>query len=431
MVNGKFKGFGTKSSPFLVEDVADLDAIRNSSDKGYYFEQTADLNLSGINWIPIDNFKGYYDGKHYKISNLTIKYDKERWYNETNNVYHEALTQFGLFGSATRSELRNIILLNVDISFGSGNGTFLAGGAIGGLVGYANNTKIFRCSMEGRVKAHITLSTTNGLTGGYGPGWTISDSGIPSQEKTWMSFTGGGFGSLIGTCSFGDIDECYAISEVSLNATTGTEIGVGGLVGMTMGNNYLDNCYTFSKLFSQNKRMWIDDPYPRYDSMYIAGLVGLDMLDSARERNVYYTNCYSVYTADYNIVRVNGPKNQKYNIPTRIHVGATAMNYPHPKYLYHEGTMDDYKGLHLNPDGSVASTYNSAQPGLLPVGSVVGAYPRSLMMRQSSFVNWDFDNIWRITEGRDYPRLRWQEISDAVLCQSINLPLPIKLITIY
>ncbi len=32
------------------------------------------------------------------------------------------------------------------------------------------------------------------------------------------------------------------------------------------------------------------------------------------------------------------------------------------------------------------------------------------MRQQASFVDWDFEGVWMICEGRDYPRLRWQNV---------------------
>jgi len=34
----------------------------------------------------------------------------------------------------------------------------------------------------------------------------------------------------------------------------------------------------------------------------------------------------------------------------------------------------------------------------------------SEMRQQASFINWDFDTIWMICEGKDYPRLQWEQI---------------------
>jgi hypothetical protein len=32
------------------------------------------------------------------------------------------------------------------------------------------------------------------------------------------------------------------------------------------------------------------------------------------------------------------------------------------------------------------------------------------MKQQSSFIGWDFENVWTICEGKDYPRLGWERV---------------------
>jgi len=49
----------------------------------------------------------------------------------------------------------------------------------------------------------------------------------------------------------------------------------------------------------------------------------------------------------------------------------------------------------------------SSGAGLIGFGEPLSA---DQMMNQASFVGWDFENVWIICEGRDYPRLRWEEV---------------------
>jgi hypothetical protein len=35
----------------------------------------------------------------------------------------------------------------------------------------------------------------------------------------------------------------------------------------------------------------------------------------------------------------------------------------------------------------------------------------SSMYRQETFAGWDFNYVWTICEGRDYPRLRWEHVA--------------------
>jgi hypothetical protein len=34
------------------------------------------------------------------------------------------------------------------------------------------------------------------------------------------------------------------------------------------------------------------------------------------------------------------------------------------------------------------------------------------LTRRASFKGWDFDDVWRISEGRDHPRLRWEQAEE-------------------
>jgi hypothetical protein len=45
-----------------------------------------------------------------------------------------------------------------------------------------------------------------------------------------------------------------------------------------------------------------------------------------------------------------------------------------------------------------------------PDNGVGTALAAEEMSRQASFAGWDFENIWMICEGRDYPRLRWEGV---------------------
>jgi hypothetical protein len=68
-----------------------------------------------------------------------------------------------------------------------------------------------------------------------------------------------------------------------------------------------------------------------------------------------------------------------------------------------------------NNFGSVTSSYF---PGDSSDGSAGTGLSFSQMQRQSSFIGWDFaeetangtEDIWTICEGRDYPRLWWENV---------------------
>ena len=80
------KGKGTKAEPFLIGNIEELMAFRNSvnggetkySAPGVYVALAADIDMAGENWVGIGSmnaehgFMGNFDGKNFKIMNLTI-----------------------------------------------------------------------------------------------------------------------------------------------------------------------------------------------------------------------------------------------------------------------------------------------------------------------------------------------------------------------
>ncbi len=82
---GAPSGTGTEADPYVIEDSGNLlwlssmcrDRKSNWSD-GKYFLQNNDINLAGINWIPIRNFSGIYDGNGFRIKNMTMSYDRAK-----------------------------------------------------------------------------------------------------------------------------------------------------------------------------------------------------------------------------------------------------------------------------------------------------------------------------------------------------------------
>ena len=126
-------GSGTKSDPYKISTAADLvqlsNDINNSTSRMYqdaYFEQTTDIDLKGIDFVPIGldddsnhRFRGFYYGNNHTISNLTI-----------NGSYSNA----GLFGYSYNAEYYNIRLVSPSITNTKTSGSVNTGA----LVGYAN-----------------------------------------------------------------------------------------------------------------------------------------------------------------------------------------------------------------------------------------------------------------------------------------------------
>ena len=139
MANGLFGGgTGASGTPWLVEDAADLNAVRNNL--GANYKQVSNIDLSGFaEWIPIGAiFSGTYNGNSYKVSNVTCT---------------ASYSLIGLFAENYGS----IINLGVE------NINYVTGGSnVGGLVGRNSSGTISNCYATGDV---IGDSYVGGLVG--------------------------------------------------------------------------------------------------------------------------------------------------------------------------------------------------------------------------------------------------------------------------
>lgn len=156
MANGLFGGGnGTAENPYLVEDAADLNAVRNNLSA--YYKQIADIDLSGYNWIPIGDdenpFTGYYDGNNCKITNLMI--DKSDAGDKASFI--------GLFGVVKNATFKNLTISNASIILPTNEDLYCHG--IGCLIGSISDVTqsvlIDNCHI---IKSNI--ARTNYKTGG-------------------------------------------------------------------------------------------------------------------------------------------------------------------------------------------------------------------------------------------------------------------------
>ena len=67
--------------------------------------------------------------------------------------------------------------------------------------------------------------------------------------------------------------------------------------------------------------------------------------------------------------------------------------------------------LSQSSDGTTACSYFLAPPeAIVPPDDGIGiSLMDNQMKQQASFVGWDFEGVWTICEGNDYPRLGWEQ----------------------
>ena len=243
------------------EELIGLSDLVNDDDvtfEGKTIKLADNINLSEIAWDPIGSyggtkFKGIFDGGGNSIT-------------FTNGKLEGTEGTFGLFGYADGAEISNLILrgnVNVTAKNDSTGASIIY---IGGLAGYAGNTKISRVSNQ----MTITVSATVGAAGVVDVGGLI----------------GWGSNLSLDSCSnIGDVSAKIISLEIGTNnivvAYSGGLIGLGNAGGTTPIS--ITNCYNVGNIKAVCDNI-----------SCAAGLVGVF---NSSDRAVTMRNCYNAGTA--------------------------------------------------------------------------------------------------------------------------------------
>lgn len=174
-------------------------------------------------------------------------------------------------------------------------------------------------------------------------------------------------GGICGSLSYGNIENCMVTGDIS-----GYQY-VGGIVGR---NN--DNYYS-SSIISQ----CASSGNITATKGYVGGILGY------YDGSCSIKNCYSIA----NVKTEGSYSSSVYGI------GYSAEN------CYFAGTISGTDVNHVYPIGeyNTNSYYDSEKT---KISGKQSALTTKQMKQQASFQGWDFDNIWTIQEGVDYPKLR-------------------------
>ena len=209
----------------------------------------------------------------------------------------------------------------------------------------------------GIVDANITGSgSLIGALAGCNVGGSITNcfkTGVVRATTSSSDYVGG----LVGTNDHGSILSCF-----STGLTSGAGGYVGGLVGRNNAGHILSSYSTGS----------VSATGTRYTGNYFGGLVG-DNYDGQ------ITGCYSATSIQ---VYADGRS-----------VGGL-VGYDHGGLITRCIWDLDLSGLGFSAGGGIGLTTAEMQTALpfLEAG-------------------WDFESVWMICEGKDYPRLQWEQVS--------------------
>jgi len=300
-------------------------------------------------FTPDSAFTGIFYGKNFVISNLYIKSIED---------------YVGLFGVVKNGEIKAIGLEDVFIE---GNHF------VGALIGYSIGGTIMDCYSAGDVSSRGNF--VGGLVGAADSATTIA----VSYSVGNISSFGERLGGLVGS-STGKIIDCYFTGSVS-----GLGEDVGGLIGYIGDNSQIINCYSTGFVSGSN---------------YVGGLLGkVYTLGSFTTNGSTIINCYST-------AFVNGDGLLGGLVGALLGHSTTITN------CYSTGSVsgtDDYIGGFIGESFSGGTTvincFWDTETSKQNSSARGEGRTTAQMKQQATYTGWDFDNIWAIDEGEDYPYL--------------------------
>ena len=293
-------GTGTQQAPWLITSQADLIALAkflNSGNAetfdaenagignchGYYFKQTADIDLTGVTWEPIGYSGGYYFAGNYDGDGHTISNATSTGKNDANGF-----ATAGIFGWVAFGSVENLHVKNANfVATGQNNYSY-----VGGIAGVCYGSSIKNCSVENSSLESRRNNNNNcaGSIVGYSTGGTFEKCAAENNQIRTMAYGGGFVGEVdddpdygVGNSTFTNcyVAKCTVISET--DDSQGTSFS-GGFAGeMTDSTLTLQNCYVYQTALST-----AGNAVPQGTGVFAGNLWGGSTI---ADTNCYYGAC--------------------------------------------------------------------------------------------------------------------------------------------
>ena len=295
-------GTGTQEDPWLITSQEDLIALAeflNSGNAetfdtenagvgnchGYYFKQTADIDLTGVTWEPIGYsgsyyFAGNYDGGGHSITNAV----------STGKVDPDGFATAGIFGWVAFGSVENLHVKNVNfVATGQNNYSY-----VGGIAGVCYGSSIKNCSVENSSLESRRNNNNNcaGSIVGYSTGGTFEKCAAENNQVKTMAYGGGFVGEVDDDPDYGvgnsTFTNCYT-ANCSISSKTDDVQGVslvGGFAGeMTDSRLTIQKSYVYQATLSTEGTAV---PGIKATGVFAGHLWGNSTID---DRNCYYGAC--------------------------------------------------------------------------------------------------------------------------------------------
>jgi len=360
-----------------ISTAEELSAIGGPQSEGKIYVLDNDVHLTS-EWMPIDEFRGTFDGGGHAISNLFVLESSNR--------------QFaGLFGS-TREDA---FIINVGVIIGSQgvSASYLDYGqsSAGGLVGYAGDgTEIHNCYVTG-----------NGPVSYVGVDITMDVGGL----------VGVAYDALVTNC-YSTVNVNIAMSNINMMYPT---FAAGGLIGRVGGTAVERSSATGSVYVTVATSEYMMEQMAQAEDNFIAatyagGLFGVAIVNP---RNIEIVNCFAMgsvtVSSDSHIYSgglIGAVFGWEGNVDFEMCYATGDVYTNNSEHSYAGGLLG---GVCL-VSGTTCTDSNSYR---LDTQSVFGKHidergtvlTSSQMQSAQYFPGWDFDNTWGFREGENngYP----------------------------
>ena len=258
-------GTGTQEDPWLItsqEDLISLEEFLNSGNAekfdteaagigncyGYYFKQTADIDLTGVSWEPIGYsgsyyFAGNYDGDGHSITNAV----------STGKVDPDGFATAGIFGWVAFGSVENLHVKNANfVATGQNNYSYVGGIAALCYASSIKNCSVVNSSLESRRNNNNNCA---GSIVGYSYNGIFEKCAAENNRVTSMAYAGGFVGEQADEKNVGKstFTNCYT-ANCTVTAKTDKTDGLsfaGGFVGHVARNALtVVNCYVYGASLS-------------------------------------------------------------------------------------------------------------------------------------------------------------------------------------
>ena len=257
-------GDGSAEYPYILATPEDMLKMseRLSAEEKVYFRMTADIDMTGINWIPLNAGSPYdkeidFDGAGHTISNFHCEYTSYPSFFGVLNGYCHDVT----FRDAS-----------IDCSADSGCGI---------LGGYAGTGAIHAEVMRVHVHGNVTL--TGNKTGVGGMFGTVANANICASSAECNVYSGKNYvGGLCGYTKNTSSGEGNHIKDCWVGGSIRGDQRVGGITGGVNGDNdSIENCYCVADMFITK-----DDGTIEYGCLRsVGGIVGHCNQDKAGDND--------------------------------------------------------------------------------------------------------------------------------------------------